>query len=305
MEEFKKLWQEVLLEIVLPRGYLDNKIETLSDEILISKAFQYCVIMRTKEGLEDFLEYRGSITNFFVDKLTKILNIQNESNDIKNRKILEYLKSNIIDDGYVFHTTNNLSAENIMKNGFKKDETDKYTQEVIERLRELLPEGFFKTDLNYIESQSERTGFFYDRSPAHFKRYSNGPEWFKRLVQSSNFIRRDYEGAQKFVMQIMDMYNQPMEKKREVLIFLDGLWKIYAPTTPHMLLISTKDNDLRLDKEIQIVDGLTPVEQISYYLEIYFKGEDYNTTKEVSASSIIDIDISKIQKNFKNQGFGL
>ena len=78
MEEFKKLWQEVLLEIVLPRGYLDNKIETLSDEILISKAFQYCVIMRTKEGLEDFLEYRGSITNFFVDKLTKILNIQNQ-----------------------------------------------------------------------------------------------------------------------------------------------------------------------------------------------------------------------------------
>lgn len=305
MEEFKKLWQEVLLEIILPRGYLDNKIETLSDEMLISKAFQYCIIMRTKDGLETFLEYRGSITNFFVEKIIKTLNIQNEADDIKNKKILEYLKHNIIDNGYVCHTTNNLSAENIMKNGFKSNEIDRYTQEVIEKLKILLPKEIFKTDLNYVDGQTERKGWFYDRSPVHFKRYSNGPEWFKRLVQSSNFIRRDYEGAQNFVMQIMGMYNQSLEKKQKVLQFLDELWNMYAPTTPHMLLISTKDSDLRADKEIEIVNSLTLSEQINYYLELYFRGEDYNTDREIPVSNIIDIDMHKLEELFKNEVFRL
>ena len=81
MEEFKKLWEEVLQEIVLPKGYLNSIRETLSDSLLISKAFQYCVIMRTKEGLEDFLNYHGPNEQFFVSNLTETLNLQNETEE--------------------------------------------------------------------------------------------------------------------------------------------------------------------------------------------------------------------------------
>ena len=42
MEEFEELWEDVLTTIVLPKGYLDRGMETMDDQILISKAFQYC-----------------------------------------------------------------------------------------------------------------------------------------------------------------------------------------------------------------------------------------------------------------------
>ena len=54
MEDFKNLWEEVLVEVVLPKGYLDGIRESLDDSYLIAKAFQYCLIMRTKEGIKDF-----------------------------------------------------------------------------------------------------------------------------------------------------------------------------------------------------------------------------------------------------------
>ena len=63
MEEFKRLWEEVLTTVVLPRGYLNRRVETMDDQILISKAFQYCIIMRTKEGLTEYWEACASCLN--------------------------------------------------------------------------------------------------------------------------------------------------------------------------------------------------------------------------------------------------
>lgn len=300
MEEFKKIWEEVLMEIVIPKGYLKTRLETMEDQILISKAFQYCVIMRTKEGLEEFLDYNGLATDFFIKLITELLNLQNETEEKRDEIIKNYLKFNIIDNGFVCHTTNSLSAENIMINGFTKRQTDEHTQDVITELKEIFPEGFFRTDLNYILEQEERTGWFYDRSPYHYKRYSNGPEWFKRLVLSSNFTRRDYEGAQRFVLEIMDLYDESLSQKQKALEFLDKYWNIYAPTTPHMLLISTKDNELRNDMEIKSVEELSLREQIRYYIDRYFKETDKNTDKEVLPTNIIDIDMNELEKRMQN-----
>ena len=76
MEEFKQLWEDVLTEIVLPRGYLNKSIETMDDQILISKAFQYCIIMRTKEGLNEYLDYHGNQTEFFKKKIIELLGVK-------------------------------------------------------------------------------------------------------------------------------------------------------------------------------------------------------------------------------------
>lgn len=303
MEDFKKLWEDVLVTVVLPNGYLDSRLETMDDQYLISKAFQYCIIMRTKDGLEEYLNYHGNQSDFFIRKITELLNLQNVPEDMRERIIRNYLKNNIIDNGFICHTTNNVSAQSIMTNGFTTSETNSNTQDIITELREIFPEGFFKTDLNYIDGQKERTGWFYDRSPYHYKRYSNGPEWFKRLVSSSNFIKRDYEGAKRFIMQTMNMYNEPSSKKQEALRFLDKYWNIFAKTTPHMLLISTKNNDLRNPKEVDIVDTFSIHDQIRYYIELYFKGTDQNTNQEVLPSNIIDIDMKEMEKRMYS-GFG-
>ena len=304
MEQFKELWEDVLTTIVFPKGYLNGRLETMDDQMLISKAYQYCIIMRTKEGINEYLDYHGNQTKFFMNKLTELLGIQNEPEETKIKIINKYLKENIIDKGFICHTTNNLSAEAIMENGFSNRETNEHTQDVIGELREIFPEGFFRTDLNYIDGQKERQGWFYDRSPYHYKRYSNGPEWFKRLVNSRNFLRRDYEGAKEFVMNTMDMYDEPPHKKQQALEFLEKYWNLYAPTTPHMLLISTKNNDLRNPKEVEIVENLAPKEQMSYYIELYFRGTDQNTTKEIYPSDIIDIDMNELQ-NKMNKGYSI
>ena len=304
MEEFKKLWEEVLTEIVLPKGYLDGARETIDDQILISRAFEYCIIMRTKEGLIDYLNYHGSSTEFFTNKIIKLLNLENETEENRLKIINSYLKNNIIDNGFVCHTTNSLSADSISKIGFTNRETTEHTQNIISELKEVFPEGFFKTDLNFIAGQKERTGWFYDRSPYHYKRYSNGPEWLKRLVRSDNYAKRDYEGAKQFIMMIMDMYNEPMYKKQQAINLLNKYWNIYASTTPHMLLISTKENDLRNIKEKEIVESLSVKEQIQYYIEIYFRGTDQNTNTEILPSNIIDIDMNEIERK-KNNGYSI
>lgn len=300
MEEFKQLWEDVLTEIVLPRGYLNKSIETMDDQILISKAFQYCIIMRTKEGLTEYLDYHGNETEFFKKKIIELLSLEELPENIRERIIRNYLKEKIIDNGFICHTTNNISAEAIMNNGFTNKETDGHTQDVIKELKEIFPEGFFKTDLNYIAGQKERTGWFYDRSPYHYKRYSNGPEWFKRLVSSRNYARRDYEASKNFIMNTMNYYQEPPHKKQQALSFLNKYWNIYAPTTPHMLLISTKNNDLRNPREVEVVDTLGIEEQIQYYIELYFKETDQNTDKEVLPSQILDFDMKEIQKKMYN-----
>lgn len=300
MEEFKQLWEDVLTEIVLPRGYLNKSIETMDDQLLISKAFQYCIIMRTKEGLTEYLDYHGNETEFFKKKIIELLSLEELPENIRERIIRNYLKEKIIDNGFICHTTNNISAEAIMNNGFTNKETDGHTQDVIKELKEIFPEGFFKTDLNYIAGQKERTGWFYDRSPYHYKRYSNGPEWFKRLVSSRNYARRDYEASKNFIMNTMNYYQEPPHKKQQALSFLNKYWNIYAPTTPHMLLISTKNNDLRNPREVEVVDTLGIDEQIRYYIELYFKGTDQNTDKEVLPSQILDFDMKELQKKMHN-----
>lgn len=300
MEEFKQLWEDVLTEIVLPRGYLNKSIETMDDQILISKAFQYCIIMRTKEGLTEYLDYHGNETEFFKKKIIELLSLEELPENIRERIIRNYLKEKIIDNGFICHTTNNISAEAIMNNGFTNKETDGHTQDVIQELKEIFPEGFFKTDLNYIAGQKERTGWFYDRSPYHYKRYSNGPEWFKRLVSSRNYARRDYEASKNFIMNTMNYYQEPPHKKQQAISFLNKYWNIYAPTTPHMLLISTKNNDLRNPREVEVVDTLGIDEQIQYYIELYFKGTDQNTDKEVLPSQILDFDMKELEKKMHN-----
>lgn len=300
MEEFKQLWEDVLTTIVLPRGYLNKSIESMDDQILISKAFQYCIIMRTKEGLTEYLDYHGNETEFFKKKIIELLSLEELPENIRERIIRNYLKEKIIDNGFICHTTNNISAETIMNNGFTNKETDGHTQDVIKELKEIFPEGFFKTDLNYIAGQKERTGWFYDRSPYHYKRYSNGPEWFKRLVSSRNYARRDYEASKNFIMNTMNYYQEPPHKKQQALSFLNKYWNIYAPTTPHMLLISTKNNDLRNPREVEVVDTLGIDEQIQYYIELYFKGTDQNTDKEVLPSQILDFDMKELEKKMHN-----
>ena len=65
MESFKKLYVEALNKYVFPKNIFYNMVETMDDSELMAKVFEYCVIMRKTEGLDEYLSYRGDKTEFF------------------------------------------------------------------------------------------------------------------------------------------------------------------------------------------------------------------------------------------------
>ena len=63
MDEFKRLWKNVLNNIIILSGYLNIRAEIFDDQMLILKASQYCITMRAKEGIEEYLNYKSTTSS--------------------------------------------------------------------------------------------------------------------------------------------------------------------------------------------------------------------------------------------------
>ena len=301
MESFKKLYVEALNKYVFPKNIFYNMVETMDDSELMAKVFEYCVIMRKTEGLDEYLSYRGDKTEFFKQKIADEFGIVNMDSEEGLTFIRDYLKEKVLDDGYVCHTTNGLYSESIMRSGLTYQENKNQTSNVLEEMKSIFPETFFKTDLNYLEGQTDdREGWYYDRTPYHYKRYRNGPEWFKRLT-NNNYSVRNYEGAKKFILMIMNDANASEEKKEKALQFLDKYWQKFAPTTPHLLLISTKGHELRPKEEQEILVNLDLETQIKYLTDYYFRMTDQVTKETIPPEDIIDLDMYELEYEYNNQ----
>ena len=87
MDEFKELWEQVLVKYVFPHM---NDIVSYGN--IMAKAFQYCVIMRTDEGIEEFLDYNDvDYSQFFRYKIINLLGLKDEPES--DKKVVEYLLS--------------------------------------------------------------------------------------------------------------------------------------------------------------------------------------------------------------------
>lgn len=300
--EFRDLFVDTLKRYLIPMGVFRNRMEMWEDSDRLAKAFIYCLILRTNEGIDDFFEYSGDNTIFFKKKICEKLGLENDNSDECLTIIRDYLYEVIIRDGYVVHSTNSYYADLINQSGFVINDTDGKTTGVLKELKEIFPEGFFKTDLNFLNGQKgDRAGWYYDRTPLHFKRYCNGPEWFKRLTHGA-YLSRDYVEARSFIEMIMSDYHEPYDKKIKAIEFLDKYWKIFAPTTPHLLFISTKSNDLRDEKEVGFVENLDLESQISYFTDTYFRINDQSSVIEIRPEDIYDIDFNKVKEDAYNVG---
>lgn len=166
MDEFKELWEQVLVKYVFPHM---NDIVSYGN--IMAKAFQYCVIMRTDEGIEEFLDYNDvDYSQFFRYKIINLLGLKDEPES--DKKVVEYLLNQVYENGFVVHTTNSYAAENIASNGFNVEGVKENTSSIYDELKAVFPESFFATDLNYLKSQAnEDNGWFFDHSPVHFIRY--------------------------------------------------------------------------------------------------------------------------------------
>ena len=66
-----------------------------------------------------------------------------------------------------------------------------------------------------------------------------------------------------------------------------------------MILVSTRETELRPDREIDYVKNLSPEQQITYYTDTYFRITDNNTNKEIDPSQIIDIDMYELKRKME------
>lgn len=296
MSNFEELYKSALKRYAIPNGIFNRR----DSEERMARIFEYCIMMRTTEGIEDYINVKAeNKVKFIMNKIAERLGLSNISSE-ENLKIIEaYLIENVLKNGFVAHTTNSKSAQDIMSDGFSLGENKNNTTSVLEEMKEIFPAGFFLTDLNFLENQKEnREGWYYDRTPLHFARYKDSPEWFKRLTHEA-YTKRNYEEAVAWITQVMDYYHESKEKKDRALEFLNKYWSIYAPTTPHILLVSTKDKDLRTEREKEYVEQLSIKERIRYYIEFYFMFTDQSSKEFIPPEDIIDIDYNQLVKEYQ------
>ena len=295
---FKEIFIEALKKYVIPKGIFDYKRELSGDIDLLTRTFIYCLIMRRSEGVDEFLQYGGRSSDYFKMKIAQELNLPDITSEESLLAIRSFLYDRVIKNGYVVHSTNSYYANIIRENGINVSDGLRESSDILGEIESIFPSEFIRTDINYLDSQVKaKSGWFYDRTPAHFKRYSNGPEWFKRLT-NGGYTTRDYNASLAFINKIMEYYNATVSDKNSAKRFLDKYWQIFAPTTPHLLLISSKGYDFRPDKEKKIDDVLTLSEQIQYLTESYFRVENQSCEENISKDNIEDIDIKSLLDDY-------
>lgn len=302
---FKEIFIDALKKYVIPKGIFGHTRELSEDVNVLMRTFIYCLIMRKSEGVDEFLQYSGKNSDYFKMMIAQELNLPDITSDESLLAIRNFLHGRVIKNGYVVHSTNSYYAGIIKENGLNATDTIKEATSVLEEIKSIFPAEFIATDINYLDNQVKaQTGWFYDRTPAHYKRYSNGPEWFKRLT-NGGYTSRDYNASLAFINKIMEYYNATVSDKNSAKNFLDKYWQIFAPTTPHLLLVSSRNFDFRPDKEKKIDDALTISEQIQYLTESYFRVMDQSCHESISSEDIEDIDMNALLDDYyKHQESG-
>lgn len=89
----------------------------------MARIFEYCVIMRTTDGIEDYLnEGIDRKVECLKNKTAEVLSLLDTISEISLKVIESYLKKKVIENGYIAHTTNSKSVSDIMAYGLSFDE---------------------------------------------------------------------------------------------------------------------------------------------------------------------------------------
>lgn len=223
----------------------------------ISRMLGYCILFKTSDGIEEYMQLSDVISKkrFIKEKIAEELGISKEEIDKNNSAIISYIWKNLNDEGYVFHAANSVSAEKEMKQGLKGSLSNiSHRNELLHIASIYRKHGAsppFKDALNDLKYS--KTGWFYDGNPENITYYADSPEWFNQFTGGSieyaflvenpkryGFKLRDHDMAREAVLKLIEENRMSKSSKKEILDFFEKTWNLYGRSRPNLLLVPTK-----------------------------------------------------------------
>ena len=230
-----------------------NKDGSLDDNYA-KRAILYCIIMRDSQIPEDF-NITGEI---LCKKIAEKLNINEELLDERQEDIINYIYNNLFKDGFCFHVTNSILAENIKKEGLHGLGNTSMSSDISEIFEMLKKYGEFKTSFFTFSKQDleGKRGFFYSTYLSEINKYLYSPEWLKNFCRGVEdtcfedgkvdaFERRDYNRIMQGIQVLINQYNISEQDAKKLTSFVDKYWKMFEKSKPTLILIPR--NSLGLD----------------------------------------------------------
>ena len=161
-------------------------------------------------------------------------------------------------DGFCFHVTNSVLAENIKKEGLHGLVNTSMSSDISEILEMLKKYGDFELSFFNFSKQDlkGKRGFFYSTYLSEINKYLYSPEWlriFCRGVEATcfedgkvdAFERRDYNRIMQGIQLLINQYNISEQDAKKLTSFVDKYWKMFEKSKPTLILIPR--NSLGLD----------------------------------------------------------
>lgn len=234
-----------------------NYHESESIENMLVQAFNYCIILNDKAGIEEFLEIKDDKRKFEVLKSKVALKLGIKPDQIEENKdeIYKCIYNACNENGFVYHITNSVAEAEIKKAGLSggnriwKNEEILRINNIYEKYNLHWPLGWAASDV-----KANKKGWFCDYSPTGIPHYSGSPEWMgefcgnsimyngKVIPEKRNAFRnRDYDIALENIECIQQKVGFSQADAQEVNIFFNKYWNIYKDAVPRAILVPRKE----------------------------------------------------------------
>ena len=272
-EQYKEKNSEIdqslqdLLNEVMKLPYITTKTKQLSKDLssdesknirnMLVQAFNYCIILKNKAGIEEFLEIKDDKTKFELlkNKVALKLGIHPDQIEEKKDEIYKYIYDSCNENGFVYHITNSVAEAEIKKTGLTGENRIWQNEELLkinsiyEKYNRHMPLGWAVMDI-----QHNKNGWFCDYSPSGIPHYSSSPEWMGEFCGGSMmydgevpqekrkaFHNRDYDIALENIEHIQHKAGFSQADAEEVTNFFNKYWNIYKDAVPRAILVPRKE----------------------------------------------------------------
>jgi len=187
---------------------------------------------------------------YIKNKIAQILSIDITQIEKHQTEIANFLLENFEKNGFAFHTTNSLCAEEILKNGISKNKRP-WTKDEIWEIDEIFCKYGKSNVMGWATADLKNgDGWFYDLTPRNIEDYAGAPEWFAQFcgeaIYGYNFIEeqnrsafrhRNYEVAEGNIKKLIGSLDMQQTDSNKVLNFFYKYWKMFENTQSCVVMI--------------------------------------------------------------------
>ena len=225
------------------------------------EVINYCILF--KEENNNIIEYLSSTDkkSFIANKIIDKLGLHNLDHELQQNIIAKYIYFNYELNGYSFHSTNSIFADNIKKEGLNGSNSfkDEYSKDILEI--DKIYKKYNITIFNWATKDANKNTWCYDGHPYNILGYCFGPEWFSEFCGNAlcydsivsddirnGYKEKDYNKSKLCIQKLMDYVNMKDDDKNIIFSFFNKYWNIFEKSNPSFILIP---NNLIKNYDIQ------------------------------------------------------